>query len=82
MRGLFGEQRQDHELEVLRGQPPCARKVVAAAPEKAMPAAAEAMPPAVPAHGEMGEVPKVEVFVVSVFAEHILRLLLKTYLTI
>jgi len=35
-----------------------------------------------PTHGEMGEVPEVEVFVVSVFAEHIVRLLLKIYLTI
>jgi hypothetical protein len=82
MRGLVGEQRQDHELEVLRGQPPRPRKVVAAAAEKAVPAAAEAMPPAVPAHGEMGEMTKVEVFVVSVLSEHIVRLLLKTYLTI
>jgi hypothetical protein len=58
-------------LEVLRGQAPRARKIVAAAPEKAMPAATEAMPSAVPAHGEMGEVAKMEVSVVSAFAEHI-----------
>jgi hypothetical protein len=47
-----------------------------------MPATAEAVPPAVPAHAEMGEVPEVEVFVVSMFSEHIVRLLLKTYRTI
>jgi hypothetical protein len=82
MRRVLGEQRQDHQLEVLRRQPPRAREIIAAAPEKAMSATAEARPPAVPAHSKVSEVPKVEVSVVPVFTKHILRLLLKTYLTI
>jgi hypothetical protein len=85
MSRLFGEQRQDHELEVLRGQPPCAGEVAApTAPEEAMPAAAEASTAAVPAHDEMGEMPKMEVFVVSSvvhivrpFVKYILRYILR-----